>query len=158
MSGFWLYQHSDWLGGAETNRGRLLTPPVLVDALPKTTKWGLLVWNPGRCGPSCRRQLNKITRIRLALGRRFYNVNLWVMTHNKTSFDAPKTVGLIHQQGIQPVILPATMGAKLPILGDTPSVFIVNPDNFLILSYQLAVDPADIYSDLQRVMNLQRSL
>ena len=158
VSALWLYQHSNWLGGKETNKGRLLTPPVLVDALPKTIKWGLLVWSPGRCGQSCWRQLDKITRIRLALGRQFYTVDLWVITNHKTGLDAVKTAHLIHQQGIRSVILPATIGVKLPILGNKPQVFIVNPDNFLILSYQLTADPADIYSDLQRVMNLQRSL
>lgn len=156
---YWFYQHPGWFAAsATTNKGQLLTPPVLVAAIPKTTKWGLLVWNPGRCGQACRQQLNKITQIRLALGRRFYDVNLWLITNNGATLGVAKTADLLHKQGISPVILPATTVLKLPILGDKPQVFIVNPDNYLILSYQLAVNPADIYSDLQQVMNLQRSL
>lgn len=155
---YWFYQHPDWLGGTATNKGQLLTPPVLVEALPKTAKWGLLVWNPGRCGQACRQQLNKITQIRLALGRRFYDVNLWLITNDKAILKDGKTTALMHQQGVRPVILPTAILAKLPILTKKLRVFIVSPDNYLILNYQVAANSADIYTDLQRVMNLQRSL
>ncbi len=155
---YWFYQHPNWLMGQATNKGQLLTPPVLVEALPKTAKWSLVVWNPGRCGRLCQQQLNKITRIRLALGRRFYDVNLWLLTNDKATLRLETTANLLHQQGIRPLFLSTKNRAKLPILGKKSQVFMVSPDNYLVLSYQLATNPADIYSDLQRVMNLQRSL
>ena len=155
---YWFYEHPNWLSQASTNKGQLLTPPVLVQALPKSAKWGIALWNPGPCGDTCLQQLNKITRIRLALGRRFYDVRLWLITTEDAGIHGAPPVDLLQKQGITSVILSTKNLEKLPLLGSNPRVFLVNPKNYLILSYQLAANPADIYTDLQRIMNLQRSL
>ena len=153
LCAYWLYQHPNWLSPVTTNKGRLLVPPVLLSSLPKTSKWGVLLWNPGRCTAVCRQQLNKITRIRLALGRRFYEVNLWLVTDNSKTVRMSKTNNLLKKQGITPLVV-----QQAPNGLHESQVLIVDKDNYLILSYPLEANPADIYTDLQRVMNLQRSL
>ena len=100
LCAYWLYEHPHWLSPVTTNKGRLLTPPVLLSQLPKTSRWGLLLWNPGRCSAVCQQQLNKITRIRLALGRRFYEVNLWLVTDNSKPIQATKIEHVLKKQGI----------------------------------------------------------
>ena len=155
LSAYWLYQHPNWLSGATSNKGHLLAPPVFLKTLPKTSKWGLLVWNPGPCEKTCQEYLTTIKQIRLALGRRFYEVNLWLGTQTKTNFLFPKTMRLLQMQGITPWVVNTR---ELSVLGNKPQLFIVDPKNYLVLSYSATVNPAHIYSDLQRIMNLQRSL
>jgi hypothetical protein len=150
---FWFYQHPTWLGAKTINKGRLLTPPVVLPQLPKTAKWGLLSWNPGPCGKECRGQLNKISRIRLALGRRLYEVNLWAATPSQNTLSRKSTVELLKAQGITPIVI-----SQWPMEDHQSQLFIITPDNQLILRYSLEANPADVYSDLQRVMNLQRNL
>lgn len=213
VSAYWLYMHPDWLGGTPTNKGRLLTPPVLFSDLHNKPKWALLLWNPGQCQQSERcqhrfwQQLNKLTRIRLALGRRFYDVNLWYVTVDQYDLLIPEIANLLKDQKINHLVLhqnglhstlattsevqanteyrtgvytsvdedSSTVSTKkftdavafrtksnekneFPMLGSQPQIFIVNPADYLMLSYSLTEDPADIFNDLQRVMNLQRSL
>ena|SRR3990167_6573305 len=155
---YWFYQHPNWLSGAATNKGQLLTPPVLVKALPETDKWGLLLWSPYQCTQVCQQQLTKLTQIRLALGRRFYHVNLWLLTNHARVLSEAKQTDRLRQKGIHAMILPVAIAQKRSIFTNTPRVFIVNPDNYFILSYELTADPDDIYSDLQQVMKVQRSL
>ena len=153
LCAYWLYEHPHGLSPVTTNKGRLLTPPVLLSQLPKTSRWGLLLWNPGRCSAVCQQQLNKITRIRLALGRRFYEVNLWLVTDNSKPIQATKIEHVLKKQGITPLVV-----QQAPNGLSESQVLIIDKDNYLILSYPLEANPADIYSDLQRVMNSQRSL
>lgn len=147
------YQHPNWLSGVTTNKGQLLKPPVYLAKFTKETKWGLLLWNPGLCLQNCRQQLNKMTRVRVALGRRFYDVQLWLGSQKIVS---SKMKTLLDQQGIGAVQLKEADLQR--VLGDKSRLFMVNPEHYLILSYPLDANPADIYSDLQRVLNLQRTM
>src|SRR5690606_23910729 len=75
-----LYKNPHWLGSVTTNRGRFLSPPV---ALPleqaATKKWGLILWQPQTCKKICRQELDRLARIRLALGRRLYGVSQYLL-------------------------------------------------------------------------------
>ena len=155
MCAYWFYKHPTWLAGKGTNKGQLLTPPVLIHRLPQTSKWGVLLWNEGPCENACWQQLHKITQIRLALGRRFYNVNLWFLTDDAKILALPKATDLLHKQRISSLLVKREAGVEL--LGKQSRVFIVSPQNYLVLTYPFEVNSADIYEDLQRVMNLQRN-
>ena len=75
LSAYLFYNHLTWLGAAKTNKGELLNPPILLTKLGMDAKWRLILWSPTGCAQECIQQLDKLARIRLALGRRLYQVD-----------------------------------------------------------------------------------
>lgn len=159
ISAYFFYTHPHWLGQATTNKGLFLDPPVLLSSLGQHTvvgptagpKWQLILWSPSACETSCLQQLDKLARIRLALGRKLYDVvpNL-LLGHDAPSLpDALKKT--LQEQDIQVVRMVAD--AKIPVLKDHIEIFIANPDNFLVLAYQPMAKPGDIFHDIKQLLN-----
>jgi hypothetical protein len=147
ITAYLCYQHPKWLG-ASTNKGKLIVPPVLFPSLEEgKEKWRLILWNPHSCEDTCLQQLDKLARIRLALGRHWYDVEQWLVLQsgNQLSHSLPK-------QDIHVFSLAENAHAALSVLKDQPEVFIANPKGQLILAYTMIADSADIYHDLKQLI------
>ena len=68
---YFVYTHPQWLGMATTNKGELIKSPQILDKLGSEKKWRLIVWSPEGCDATCIQQVDKLARIRLALGRHY---------------------------------------------------------------------------------------
>ena len=152
LSAYWLYHHQNWLVSQTTNKGQLLTPPILMKALNASSnepKWGLVLWSPGPCRKLCQQQLNKLSRIRVALGRRYYSVQLFLLIMDSSELSSKKLRRFLRLHHIQSVVV----GEKaFSDHFNRSSVFIADPNHYLILSYALQADPADIFNDLKHLI------
>lgn len=146
------FQHPQWLG-ASTNLGELLNPPVRIAKLDDTKqKWRLVLWNPEACDSACIAQLDKLARVRLALGRRLYEVDQWLISEK----ESPANEGLLNllrEQDIHFLFLEKQTQDESLILKNKTRVFIANPDGFLILAYDMTAKSASIYHDLKQLLN-----
>ena len=79
VAAYLFYQHPNWLGSSRVNKGILLNPPLHLPSLGHESKWKILFWSPGPCDAVCLQQLDTLARVRLALGRQFYNIELWLL-------------------------------------------------------------------------------
>lgn len=147
------YKHPQWLGSGSTNKGTLLSPAVLLPAMQSKAKWGLVLWSPKGCHRTCRQQLDKLGRMRLALGRRLYEVDQWLLTDDSSRPLSNKMIKRLHEQDIHWLRIPANTLDKPALLTNTPQVFITNPDSFLVMSYDLNARSADIFYDIKQLLN-----
>ncbi len=145
------YLHPQWLGTATTNKGALVSPPVLFSPMKGTKKWALVLWYSRDCDDVCLQQLDKLARIRLALGRQLYKVDQWLVTSNATQL--PKSlVNTLREQDIHIMYLAEKERDDLALLAKNSQVFIANPDNYLILTYPVMAKSDDIFHDVKHLL------
>lgn len=151
VAAYFFYKHPEWLAGAPVNKGVLLKPAVLLKALPvKNAKWHVIYWTPETCTKHCFKELDTLARVRLALGRKLYYVDLWLLAGGQEALSkADEEVLRFMDYHYQPV----TDESGRASLTDKPRVFLANPDNFLILSYPADVNPNDVYNDLKLLVS-----
>ncbi|WP_028387947.1 hypothetical protein [Legionella fairfieldensis] len=147
------YLNPQWLGSNTTNKGKLLNPSVLFPSMEdKEHKWRLIFWSPNGCEVACLQQINKLARVRLALGRHLYEIEQWLVLEKGTS---QMPIALMHslgEQDIHVLRLTKNMQAKLPLLTAKPEVFIANPEGYLVLTYTESAQPEDIYHDIKQLL------
>lgn len=147
------YQHPTWLGSAKVNKGTLLTPPIALNVLKKNSKWHLIFWSPKTCEKACLNQLETIAKIRLALGRRLYQVDQWLITGTDQTDLSPQAKGMLRTLDFQVAqFSKSETDAKKAFLSE-PKVFLADAENYLILSYTMGVNPDDVYKDLKLLLH-----
>lgn len=161
VAAYFFYTHPQWLSHATTNKGTLLTPPVFISSLKEASvinpsslgrgpTWKLVVWSPTACNGECINQLDKLARIRLALGRRLYNVTQELLLGAKAPLPASKLRALLQERDIHIVRLQEK--EQSPTLPHKITIFIANPENYLVLAYQPTVKPDDIFHDMKHLL------
>jgi hypothetical protein len=156
MAAYFFYLHPTYLGAARVNQGTLLQPilPLKTQALPG---WQVVFWSPDTCDTACLKQLDTLARVRLALGRRSYEVQLILLLGKES-----KPL----QQGMQDVLKTRAIGIEkvnpevqqsLQNLSSGPRIFIANPEHAAILSYADNCSPKAVYLDLQRLLTTAQS-
>lgn len=145
------FKHPQWLG-AHTNKGELLKPAVSLSAINNREKWHLLLWHPGTCESVCSQQLDKLARVRLALGRRLYEVEQWLVIRDTDPALPEPLLNTLHEQDIHVLRLGETQGQVIEKLTGEDRVFIADPNNYLILSYSLTAKSEDIFHDLKQLL------
>lgn len=153
IAAYIFYQHPAWLGASKVNKGTLLNPPFALQSLRGDAKWRIVFWNPGVCDQACLKQVNMLARVRLALGRKLYQVDQ-LLALSDSAFPISDTIkAILKEQDFQAIQLSSDEINKISGTGLDSKIFIANPDNYLILSYQPQVNPDDIYKDLKLLLN-----
>lgn len=150
LSAYVFYNHLSWLSGPKTNKGLLLQPAVALDSV-KGNKWRILFWEPKTCSSTCLEQLDVLARVRLALGRKLYQVEqLLLLPENAVS-----TLPYTKELEAKDFKINSVSTEDASRLGSEPAVFLMNPEHYLILKYQPGVNPEDVYKDLKTVLNAE---
>ncbi len=155
LSAYIVFNHTTWLSAAKTNKGTLLSPPMLFADSGMESKWRLVLWSPASCDAVCQQQLDKLARVRLALGRRLYQVDQWLVLGAAAPQLSEALANLLHDQAIQVLRLPSDKLARQVGLPIDSELFIMNPDDYLVLAYQATSKPGDIYHDIKRLLNVK---
>lgn len=153
IAAYFFYQHPSWLGASRVNKGTLLTSPVALNSFDETAKWRIVLYSPGQCKKDCLEQLNLLARVRLALGRKLYQVDEWLLLDDQSPSLAEEIRPLLKEQDIHVATLSAEEMAKLSALPAKSRIFIANPEHYLILSYKTGANPDDIYKDLKLLLS-----
>lgn len=150
ITAYFVYQHPQWLSSSKVNHGTLMTPPVPLSLFDKSTKWRMVYWNHGACAKPCLEQLDKLARIRLALGRKLYLVDQWLIVDNLQDL-SESVKKFLKERDFHLAQLVTADASKIQSLNK--KIFIANPDNYLVLSYPASVQPDDIYKDLKLLLS-----
>lgn len=153
VAAYLFYTHPHWLTAETTQKGKLLNPPVLFEAMkPANNKWRLIYWYPRDCDAVCRAELDMLARVRLALGRRLYQVELWLLANQDAKPLPQSFLQALQAQDMQVLQLSSVqnkaLAKQLKHSKRKPLVFIANPNNYLVLAYAPTVNPSDVYKDL----------
>lgn len=152
LSAYFLYFHPHWLSGATTNKGQFIRPPLVMNALNADSKWRLILWRPAACDASCMTQLDKLARIRVALGRRLYDVDACLMQGAQVGPVSSAVATLMHAHGMQTFMLSKAESSRLSGLYSQPQLFIANPDRYLVLAYPVSAEPDDLFRDIKQLL------
>lgn len=151
IAAYIFYKHPQWLGSAKTNKGTLLNPPQLVSNVG--TKWQLLYWSRDPCEESCLTQMERLARIRLALGRRLYEVETWLLLDTEAGDLPEEFVKTLRVQDVHVRMLTPSERAQGQKLWETSKIFIANPSHYLVLAYSPLALSDDIYHDLKQLLS-----
>lgn len=149
---YYFYLHPNWLSSNTTNKGTFIRPPILLDDVKAPQKWQLMVWSPITCNETCLAQADKLARIRLALGRRLYDLDISVLVNDNLATMTDATQKLLQEQGIQIIPLSVNDIAKLTHAYNQMSIFIANPTHYLVLHYDINAAPDDIFHDIKKLL------
>lgn len=144
-----VYLHPTWIS-ARTNHGHLLQPPPKLDALSLAEKWQLLYWSPQACTQTCMQRIDELAKLRLALGRRLYYVDLVLASDIPLTDVAQETQNLLHAVDGKIVQL---KGADAEKLGVQPTIYLLNPEHYVVLAYSSDQKAKDIFEDLQKMVH-----
>ncbi|CAM2749624.1 Uncharacterised protein [Legionella steigerwaltii] len=153
VAAYVFFQHPSWLGSARVNKGTLLNPPVQLGALEGKSKWSIIFWSPKTCDQACVKQLDVLARIRLALGRKLYQVDQWLLISDKAPPLSQEQQSFLKDIDFKVAKLSATELVAKGTLFSKSKVFVADPGNYLILSYAPQANPEDVYKDLKLLLN-----
>lgn len=149
LSAYLFYFHPQWLNSVTTNKGQLLNPALLVPELKSSDKkWQFVLWSPSACEKDCLQQLDQLVRVRLALGRRLYDVNLVVLMPEQAPALNASTIQLFKKYGL----LERRLSTNVISRYHNPMFFIANQDNYLILAYATTSQPDDLFHDMKLLL------
>lgn len=132
------FRHTEWLSLHTTNKGSWVNPPQFVAPL-KAKQWHLVLWYPMSCDANCLEKLDKLARIRLALGRRWYDVDTILLQNDgQNQVLSDKTIRQVEGSAI-----------NMPL---KPTIFIANPQGYLVLTYAVTAPSDDIYHDIKQLI------
>ncbi|MCC5792648.1 MAG: hypothetical protein JJT82_08605 [Legionellaceae bacterium] len=152
----WLFYHPEWLNVMRTNKGQLLSPPYRLSTAVGNGKWQLYYWHPAPCESLCQQELDQLARVRLALGRRLYQVDLQWLLSEHTPAPAAELVAKLAETDIHFLRLNQADSKAVFQAQQENAVFIANPQNYLVLSYGEQQKPGDIYRDLQQLLSVSK--
>ena len=147
--GIFAYLYSlnpQWLTAGKTNKGRLLDPPVLFSKIAADKgKWNLVFWHPKPCEAACLQEVDRLARIRLALGRHLYEVDEWLVSQQTDK----SLIQTLQERDIHST----SLVDDFPILSNKPAIFIANAEGYLVLAYETKVKSQDIYHDIKQLLS-----
>jgi hypothetical protein len=150
------YMHPTWLGELPTNKGSFVTPSVQFPELGDADDtWKIVVWCPSGCNTTCLKNVDDLARVRLALGRRLYQVSLWLVQGDDGRMCTREEEHMLKTHDVHARTLLARMRLNVPVLQDKASVFLVDPKQHAVLQYQGVNVPKDVFQDLKRLLNRQ---
>ncbi len=153
LSAYLLYKHPAWRSSQTTNKGELLSPaPALT--LFDDSKWHIVLWSPNACTKTCMERLVQLTKLRLALGRRYYDTDLWLVLPdgNQDTELSQGEIQRMKKHGVRLIRL-LSQNENITLLSAYPtSIFIATPQQRLILRYNQQSKLEDIYHDLKHLL------
>lgn len=139
------------------NKGFLIQPAINIETVLVNVRDAELIkghWyfilitrNPmGPQNPIVAPLLNKISRVRLALGKDYSQTNVLLASTNPgTMAGGTLASGYL-------TLTPVGVDRLLGYVGTEQSIFIMDPRGFIVLAYPSAIDSQSIYKDLTRLM------
>ncbi len=162
LTAMYFYQHPQWLSGHSTNKGNFVNPALPISSLNKLhtstkltanmPKWHVVLWRPDACDETCVTQLEQLARVRLALGRRYYEVDEVLLMGELSTPLSSELKAKLGEQTIEAVYLPQMESEALAKESPGQRIFIANPQGFLVLSYAVTAESDDIYHDLKQLL------
>lgn len=155
---------NNWFTKAATNKGQLLTPPLVLTVLPDLgadSKWHIFYILPAQCDEACDNALYSLGQVWLALGKETDRVESLVIS---TAASDPVAVEKLSQQSVVKLLKTNEESINSVFkVEPTDGIFIADTLNNVILRYPLYVKQQqailhsrDILADIRKLLKLSR--
>ncbi len=151
LLGIFIFRHPQWLSVNTTNQGQLLRPAIHLHALEQTHTWRIVLWSPTPSESTCITQLDQLTRVRLALGRHFYQTRVSLLS--PTPIKTQVLSQLVATQSIE-LLTPTAADQHALEAFNAPTFFIADPNHAFILHYPMQSDLSAIFHDLKHLLSI----
>jgi hypothetical protein len=158
LAAIYFYQHPQWLSQHTTNKGKLLSQPILIRkltsqaGLTNTPQWHLVVWRATNCNDECLKSLDQLTQVRLALGRHYYEVSeVLLMPKGQTPLPMP-LLAKLREKSIQVVDVEGTALNTLLRDSEQQSIYIANPQGYIVLQFEAPLKVDNVYHDMKQLL------
>jgi hypothetical protein len=131
-----------------TNYGKW-APHSVPWPLPTNNRpWQLVLWQFEGCHDACMQQLGDLAKIRLAMGRKVYDLNLWVVVPQTKPLSEEQTK-FLQNHDIQVGYFDEGASKQWQgVFGESPIV-LVNPEKEVLLMYRMNPHAKKMFHDLQ---------
>lgn len=153
LCAYLFYQHPTWRSGQTTNKGELLSPAATLTMFDNA-KWHIVLWSPEACTKTCIARLNQLSKLQLALGRHYYETDLWLVLtdNNENTTFSQREIQRMKKHAIRWVKLLPQNENNTQFSSYPTSIFIATPQQRLILRYNQQSKLDDIYHDLKHLL------
>lgn len=175
-----LAYHFGWYKGGQTNKGKLIDPPVsfadfrVTDMVGNALgtefvgkNWWLLYVVPPECGVACRNRLFQMRQVRRALGKEGDRMRQLLVLTGPLS---PETQALLSREfadfaqvKASSVAIDSALQRAAPGASAAGLLYVMDPKGWIMLSYapesdekQSVIKAEDILKDLQKLLKASR--
>lgn len=167
-----LLRFSGWRPAGLKNKGELLQPPADLRAStprqldgseyawnPAARTWRIALAPPADCGSECGKALGDVGKVRQLLGREAVRVDvLWLCPDERCTLPAgaprPTHLRVVRADPVLRASLPRADEVRYAGGRGVP-VYVIDPNGFVVLRYAAGSDPADLRTDLARLLKLK---
>ena len=96
--------------------------------------------------------IDNLLRVRLALGRRLYDVDLVVLQKLSAGELSPQQKKFLLENNVQVVKVEENVLSQYVFFNDLQAVFLVNPKDYWVLRYNNVSNLDEIYQDLKKLL------
>lgn len=114
----------------------------------KARPWQLILWNDGPCEQQCMQQLDQLARIRLAMGRKVYELSLVLVVPEGINFSDEQDAQL-KDNNIDYQYLPREEVLAWNKNFQAKPIVLFSPEHVSILMYPMDLEPKKMFHDLQ---------
>lgn len=133
---------------ATTNYGEWVPKTIPWPLEDKKRPWQLVLWQSKGCQDECMRQIGELAKIRLAMGRKVFDLNLWVVVPQRYQLKG-EHIKFLQNHDIQVGYFDEGIEKQWnEIIANTPIV-LINPEKEALLMYPLNPQPKRLFHDLQ---------
>lgn len=164
---YWCFLNPHLLSGKAVNKGKLLVKPIklspqlvvdrkflpktLINLDPKTTIWRVVYIEKNSCKEHCLKQLELLAKVRIALGRKYYSTEIWLIQPKLKDSNLLTNFLEMHSIKLGRLNQESFNNLESKVLNEQ-KLFIADPNFYLILGYPL-LNPKDLFRDLQRLIS-----
>lgn len=146
------YQHPEQVASSFTNEGELIKPPIWVPFWEESKQWHLLIFITEPCDNTCFKLLDQVARVRLALGRRLYQVDLDLWLAPSVSHLTQQSKKILDSVGIHYKKLTCEDDILLSKLPKNSKIYLVAPEGHIMMQYSLQIAPRALFHDMKTVL------
>ena len=151
------YMNPTWLAGATTNKGHFISPPQKLSVFGGKPMYRMVFWHKNTCDHECLLQLDKIARVRVALGRRYYSVESWLLQGDMAEALSPEARAALLTSDVHVKRLSAKESKRFNLLGDNPTIFIVDQNDYFILRFDSVSQPDELFHDIKHLLTTDKA-
>lgn len=142
---YFFFTHPQYLTAHTSNKGQLLGDNAPVIALNGSdASWHLVLFHQKPCKVACIKTLEKLKRVRLALGRHYYAVDEWLLT--------PVAITLPRDLSVPIKTINPGSQEGIALFAQHADIFIVDAAGRSVMAYPETASLEAIYHDLRQLL------
>lgn len=152
------FKHPDWLAKlATTNKGAWVEEGWQYPALSQSGKaWTMVIVAPAGCDKVCEHALDKVLRVRTALGRHWYDIAIAVLSFQAVPSENQALISGLQAEHVSWMQVNQKNWVG-PMPPDQTAVFLADKQGRFVLRYPAKFKPAHLFADSKRLLSVGQS-